>query len=566
MKKSERNVSKRSLSVKIAGISLSVMLAGISSYCTGLYDVAAKDDDVVTLRVCNWEEYIDEGGWDDDETIELPEGDIIGVNPLYKDFEQWYYDTYHRKVKVEYSCFGTNEELYNMLSLGNEYDIVCPSEYMIMKLMAENQLVPFSDAFFDENIDENYYIKGVSPFIRNTFETNEINGEAWSEYAAGYMWGVTGIVYNPQIVSREDASTWNILTNDKYFRRVTIKDNVRDAYFAAVGAIKEDLLTSDSFINAPDYSRRLVEEMNDLSPETLEKALEYLQKSRDNVYSFETDSGKADMMSGRVVAGYQWSGDAVYTMDQAEEDDFYLNFAVPKESTNLYFDGWVMLKKGIRDDAEKQQAAEAFINFISRPDNAVRNMYYIGYTSVIAGGDDNTVFDYLDYNYGVDEDADLSEDEDLSEDVGLSEDVDPSETVDISETVENTGKVDTLETVEGIDADDELDAENMMEYPLGYFFSGDADDPDYVLITDREQAERQLGAQYPSDDVMNRSAIMRYFDTEENAAVNRMWIEVRCYNIKNVPVCIWIVTALAVVAAIAVLIRGKIVERSMKKK
>lgn len=552
MKKSERNVSKRSLTVKIAGISLSVMLAGISSYCTGLYDVAAKDDDVVTLRVCNWEEYIDEGGWDDDETIELPEGDIIGVNPLYKDFEQWYYDTYHRKVKVEYSCFGTNEELYNMLSLGNEYDIVCPSEYMIMKLMAENQLVPFSDAFFDESIDENYYIKGVSPFIRNTFETNEINGEAWSKYAAGYMWGVTGIVYNPQIVSREDASTWNILTNDKYFRRVTIKDNVRDAYFAAVGAIKEDLLTSDSFINAPDYSRRLVEEMNDLSPETLEKALEYLQKSRDNVYSFETDSGKADMMSGRVVAGYQWSGDAVYTMDQAEEDDFYLNFAVPKESTNLYFDGWVMLKKGIRDDTEKQQAAEAFINFISRPDNAVRNMYYIGYTSVISGGDDNTVFDYLDYNYGVDEDVDLSED------------------VDPSETVENTGKVDTLETVEGIDADDEsddeLDAKNMMEYPLGYFFSGDADDPDYVLITDREQAERQLGAQYPSDDVMNRSAIMRYFDTEENAAVNRMWIEVRCYNIKNVPVYIWIVTALAVVAAIAVLIRGKIVERSMKKK
>lgn len=554
MKKSERNVSKRSLSVKIAGISLSVMLAGISSYCTGLYDVAAKDDDVVTLRVCNWEEYIDEGGWDDDETIELPEGDIIGVNPLYKDFEQWYYDTYHRKVKVEYSCFGTNEELYNMLSLGNEYDIVCPSEYMIMKLMAENQLVPFSDAFFDESIDENYYIKGVSPFIRNTFETNEINGEAWSKYAAGYMWGVTGIVYNPQIVSREDASTWNILTNDKYFRRVTIKDNVRDAYFAAVGAIKEDLLTSDSFINDPDYSRRLVEEMNDLSPETLEKALDYLQKSRDNVYSFETDSGKADMMSGRVVAGYQWSGDAVYTMDQAEEDDFYLNFAVPKESTNLYFDGWVMLKKGIRDDAEKQQAAEAFINFISRPDNAVRNMYYIGYTSVISGGDDNTVFDYLDYNYGVDEDVDLSEDVDLFEDVDLSEDV------------ENTGKDDTPETVEGIDADDELDAENMMEYPLGYFFSGDADDPDYVLITDREQAERQLGAQYPSDDVMNRSAIMRYFDTEENAAVNRMWIEVRCYNIKNVPVYIWIVTALAVVAAIAVLIRGKIVERSMKKK
>ena len=107
---------------------------------------------------------------------------------------------------------------------------------------------------------------------------------------------------------------------------------------------------------------------------------------------------------------------------------------------------------------------------------------------------------------------------------------------------------------------------DVMEYPLGYFFSGDADDPDYVLITDSEQAERQLGAQYPSDDVMNRSAVMRYFDTEENAAVNRMWIEVRCYNIKNVPAYIWVVVVVAVIAAIAVLIRGKIVERSMKRK
>ena len=92
-------------------------------------------------------------------------------------------------------------------------------------------------------------------------------------------------------------------------------------------------------------------------------------------------------------------------MDQAEEDDFYLNFAVPEESTNLWFDGWVMLKSGIGQDAEKQQAAEAFVNFVSRPDNAVRNMYYIGYTSVISGGDDDTVYDYLKWNYEAEDDA-----------------------------------------------------------------------------------------------------------------------------------------------------------------
>ena len=89
--------------------------------------------------------------------------------------------------------------------------------------------------------------------------------------------------------------------------------------------------------------------------------------------------------TGKVVANYQWSGDAVYTMDQADEDEYTLNFAVPEESTNIYFDGWVMLKSGIGQDPAKQHAAEAFINFCSRPDNAVRNMYYIGYTSAISG-------------------------------------------------------------------------------------------------------------------------------------------------------------------------------------
>ncbi len=109
------------------------------------------------------------------------------------------------------------------------------------------------------------------------------------------------------------------------------------------------------------------------------------------------------MITGKVVANYQWSGDAVYTMDQADEDGYTLNFAVPKESTNIYFDGWVMLKRGIGDNAAKQQAAEAFINFLSRPDNAIRNMYYIGYTSFISGGEDERIYDYLKWNYAAQE-------------------------------------------------------------------------------------------------------------------------------------------------------------------
>ena len=104
----------------------------------------ADKPEKVVLRVCNWEEYIDLGDWDEEETIELPSADIIGENSLVEDFEEWYYDTYGIEVKVEYSTFGSNEDLYNTLTLGDVYDLICPSEYMIMKLMNEKQLMPLS--------------------------------------------------------------------------------------------------------------------------------------------------------------------------------------------------------------------------------------------------------------------------------------------------------------------------------------------------------------------------------------------------------------------------------------
>ncbi len=502
-------------------------------------NAAASDGKKVTLRVCNWEEYIDLGDWDEEETIDLESGDIIGENPMVEDFQEWYRDTYGVDVEVEYSTFGTNEDLYNMLTLGDVYDLVCPSEYMFMKLMAEDQLVPLSDAFFDETDENNYYMRGISPYIRKVFEEHEIEGKPWSDFAAGYMWGITGIVYNPEVMSHEEASSWKVLSNPKFKRRVTVKDNVRDSYFAAVGAVKHDLLTSPEFINSPDYAKRLEEEMNDVSPETIQAVQDYLQDVRENAYSFETDSGKADMITGKVVANYQWSGDAVYSLDQAEEDDYILNFAVPEEATNIYFDGWVMLKAGIGEDSEKQHAAEAFINFLSRPDNVIRNMYYIGYTSVIAGGDDPRVFEYCDWCYGAEEDE---EEEDVDEAEGEAED---SEEAEVAEA---DGEAEDEEDGEAADGEE---ASGTVEYPLGYFFSGDPADEDFILTTDEEQLQRQLGSQYPSEESISRSSIMIYFTAEQNEAINRMWINVRCFNILDVPVWVWILLGTAAVALVA---------------
>ena len=329
-------------------------------------------------------------------------------------------------------------------------------------------------------------IRAAAPFIRNMFETSEIDGEPWAKYAAGYMWGVTGLVYNPELVSEDQVSSWKALADPAFKRQVTIKDSVRESYFAAVGAIKSDLLTSEAFRSAPDYKKQLEIEMNDTSPEMIGQVQDWLKTVKDNVYSFETDAGKADMITGKVAINYQWSGDAVYTLDQADEDDFTLCFAVPEESTDIYFDGWVMLKRGIEQDPRKQHAAEAFINFLSRPDNTIRNMYYIGYTSVLSGGDDPRILEYARYCYEAEDDE-----------------------------------------------------EDTVDYDLSYFFAEEGESGDYTITAAEDQMNRQLFSAYPPEDVIARSSIMSYFNDEQNAEINKMWVNVRCFDIRKAPIWGW---------------------------
>lgn len=501
MKKKINTIIKKAVAVSMAAFTSCMLIAASN---TMNIEAAQKSDEVIKLRVCNWEEYIDLGGWEEEELIDLENGtEIFGRNSMIKDFEEWYYKTYGKKVEVEYSCFGTNEDLYNQLTMGDTYDLVCPSDYMIMKLMAEGALEPYSERFYDTGIEANYYIKGVSPYIKSVFDSNEIGGEAWSKYAAGYMWGITGILYNPEKMTKEEASTWSVFGNEKFNRQITLKDNVRDTYFAMLGIVKADTIMDRGFISAPDYNTMLTKEMNDVSSETIGRVQDKLQDIMGNIYSLETDSGKADMVTGKIVANYQWSGDAVYAMDQAEEDEVYLEFVAPKECTNLWFDGWIMLKKGINGDAEKKQAAEAFVNFLSRPDNAVRNMYYIGYTSVIAG-EDSTVFDYLNWCYGAEEDSD-----------------------------------------------------EIIKYPVGYFFTGDNEDENYIIYTDSSQVDRQLYAQYPSSETINRAVVMQYFDDNESKEINQMWINVRCFNISDVPVFVWCIIGGIIFIIVVLVIRKK---------
>lgn len=462
-------------------LTAAVLIVSLSmNMLTGCAGHEKKSDDRIVLRIANWEEYIDEGGWSEDEMIRLENGKkIIGKNSMIRDFEKWYASVYHKKVRVEYSSFGTNEDMYNQLTIGDVYDLICPSEYMIMKLMSEGKLLPYSDKFRDTSRKDNYYARGVSDYIKGRLDQLEFSGEPVGRYAAGYMWGTLGYLYNPRYVDKKDALDWGLLVNPKYKKRVTAKDSVRDCYFAAMGMKTQSKVSAPAFIDQKGYSTKLSAMINNTSEKTVKDVEDILAKVKDNVYSFETDSGKADIVSGKVVANLQWSGDAVYSMQQVAEDGIRLEYAVPKASTNLWFDGWCMLKNGIGGDKEKQKAAEAFVNFVSRPDNVVRNMYYVGYTSAIAGGGDTTVYDYVKYMYGADE------------------------------------------------------QEKAVDYDLNYFFNKKRSKKNntYYIKADPQAASGQLYAQYPTEDVLKRSVVMAYFGDKANEDISRMWVDMRCFSI-----------------------------------
>lgn len=443
-------------------------------------------EEEILLRVYSWEEYIDEGGEDSYayDPVENPD-----APSMIEDFEVWYEETYKTPIRVEYSTFGTNEDLYNQLKLGNKYDLVCPSEYMIMKLAAEDLIQPLSEEFFDESNELNYYVNNVSPFIANVFKngTMKVGGEThrWDEYAAGYMWGTTGLIYNPQIdgiADDLDEYGWSILLENKYKKQATTKDNVRDTYFVGLAILyRDELLSLDR--NAPDYNEKVTEIMNRTDEETVSAVYQILLGMKENIFGFETDTGKSDMVKGTICLNFAWAGDAVYAMDLAEEEnDMKLNFYIPKESANLYFDGWVMPR------GANTQASEAFINFMSIPENAVRNMDFIGYSSVIAGEE---VFDYVAETYSA-EDTD----------------------------------------------------ETAVEYDLSYFFGEDA-----VIYAPAEQLSRQLYAQFPPQEVMKRCAVMDYYG-EDDARINELWTHVKGESLDAWAIVVICVTVVAVAGGV----------------
>ncbi len=342
------------------------------------------DSAINEITVFSWEDYIDEGYDSADDASEY-------LNSIFTadELETSVLDIFEEKtgVKVNYQTFATCEEMYNeLIKNPNACDLLCPSEYMILQMKRENLIKPYQ-------VPQNYE-SYASPYIKTVFEDLGLNdtGEANTTYATGFMWGTMGLLYNASKIEADELAKWTNLYNAKFTNKITIKDSLRDTYIMAIAIVYEDELYElkdryeQGLLTKVQYKQELTEIFNKTDEETVNQVQSALIKLKNNLYSFEVDAGKNDILTGKIDINFAWSGDAAYAIYEGEEAGVELGYVVPETGSNLWFDGWVMAKNADVENSLK------FLDFIADPQIAIRNMEYIGYTSCI-GGDD--VFAYV---------------------------------------------------------------------------------------------------------------------------------------------------------------------------
>ena len=245
-------------------------------------------------------------------------------------------------IKVIYDEFETNEIMFPKIEAGaSKYDVVCPSDYMIKK-MIENDLL--AEINYDNvpnakaNIGQQYWD------MSKEFDTE-------NKYSVPYCWGTVGILYNKTMVDGP-VDSWSILWDEKYADNILMQDSVRDAFMVA--------------LKLNGYS------MNSVNPEELNAAKESLIAQKPLVQAYVIDQVRDKMIGNEAAIGVIYSGEAIFT--QRENPD--LEYVIPKEGTNVWIDSWVITK-----NAPNKENAEKFIDFMCRPDIALKNFEYITYST-----------------------------------------------------------------------------------------------------------------------------------------------------------------------------------------
>lgn len=317
-----------------------MFLAAAALFCS------CSQDRTSLLKVYNWSDYIDES--------------------VIPEFEQWYQEQTGESVKVIYQTFDINETMLSKIEKGREdFDVVCPSDYIIERMLKEDLLLPI-DRDFGQT--PNYIDQYTSPFVQKNFASFHTGDKNANDYSVGYMWGTTGILYNAAHVSDEDASTWDIVRNHNYAGRIFIKDSARDVYSQLILKTKEEDI-AEGRVTAEE----LMEYTGDENIALVEK---YMSDVKTLVAGWEADFGKDQMVQEIGWVNLTWSGDAVWAIEEADSLGVDLRFALPQEGFTVWFDGWVIPKY-----AQNTKAAKYWINFLNRPDIVIRNSDATGYVA-----------------------------------------------------------------------------------------------------------------------------------------------------------------------------------------
>ena len=321
-------MKKKVFAISMAGLTAaSALLSGCGASgntgASGTDSAASGSADGGELYVYNWGEYIDE--------------DVISQ------FEE------ETGITVVYDLFETNEEMYPVIEAGAvNYDVVCPSDYMIQK-MRENDLL--AELNFDNipNIDQ------IDPAYMEMSQAFDPE----NKYSVPYCWGTVGILYNTRLLDELGVpapTKWADLWDERLSGEILMQDSVRDAFMVA---LKKD-----------GYS------MNSESKDELEQAKQELIDQKPLVQAYVIDQVRDKMIGGEAAVGVIYSGEMLYIQDEVANLglDYNLEYVIPEEGTNLWLDSWVIPK-----NAKNKENAEKWIDFMCRPEIAKANFEYITY-------------------------------------------------------------------------------------------------------------------------------------------------------------------------------------------
>ena len=301
------------LSLLIALIMILPCIASLSG-CNSNYDVV--------LNVYNWGEYISDGSFDS-----------LDVNTA---FEDWYYQEYGVRVKVNYDTYDSNESLRAKLEAGSaSYDVIIPSDYMIDYFIAHDMLLELN---FD-NIPN--FEKNIPEQFRNLFYDPE------NKFTVPYTYGMVGIVYDTNIVDEADIGSWDLMWNPDYAKQILQFDNSRDAF----GTAMYKLGLSVNSKNTADWDQAFAE----------------LSKQKPVLKRYVMDQVFNMMESGDAAIAAYYAGDCI-TMMENSSSNVSLDFFYPRDnegniSTNLFMDAMC-----IPTCAKNKDIAEAYINFMLSTD------------------------------------------------------------------------------------------------------------------------------------------------------------------------------------------------------